>query len=179
LTSRSDEAQSSSVVSIDAPDTTISESSHGSASIQSSAVSASAWASMFAWHAPIFYKVSGRYTRSSHRGGIADLNRSEPTQTRNDESAGMRRSTRLRKGAPWLKRALVQCAWAAATKRPATCRLSSNVCVVVADPKRPSVPLPPRARLSRGSSQSSLRQIAKLGVHSHHPIRPGSASSFC
>ena len=32
---------------------------------------------------------------------------------RNDESAGKRRSTRLRKGAPWLKTALVQAAWAA------------------------------------------------------------------
>ena len=33
--------------------------------------------------------------------------------SRNDESAGKRRSTRLRKGAPWLKTVLVQCAWAA------------------------------------------------------------------
>lgn len=32
---------------------------------------------------------------------------------RNDESAGKRRSTRLRKGAPWLKTLLVQCAWCA------------------------------------------------------------------
>jgi transposase len=32
---------------------------------------------------------------------------------RNDESAGKRRSTRLRPGAPWLKTILVQCAWAA------------------------------------------------------------------
>lgn len=31
-----------------------------------------------------------------------------------DESAGKRRSTRTRKGAPWLKTLLVQCAWAAA-----------------------------------------------------------------
>lgn len=31
-----------------------------------------------------------------------------------DESAGKHRSTRLRKGAPWLKPVLVQCAWAAA-----------------------------------------------------------------
>jgi transposase len=31
-----------------------------------------------------------------------------------DESAGKRRSTRLKKGAPWLKPALVQCAFAAA-----------------------------------------------------------------
>lgn len=33
---------------------------------------------------------------------------------RNDESAGKRRSTRMRKGAPWLKTVLIQCAWAAA-----------------------------------------------------------------
>lgn len=32
---------------------------------------------------------------------------------RNDESAGKRRSTRLRKGAPWLKTTLVQAAWCA------------------------------------------------------------------
>ena len=31
-----------------------------------------------------------------------------------DESAGKRRSTRVRKGAPWLKPVLVQCAWGAA-----------------------------------------------------------------
>src|SRR6516225_12480301 len=38
---------------------------------------------------------------------------------RNDESAGKRRSTRLRTGAPWLKATLVQCGWAAArTKGP-------------------------------------------------------------
>jgi transposase len=36
---------------------------------------------------------------------------------RNDESAGKRRSRRLRKGDPWLKTALVQCAWAASRKK--------------------------------------------------------------
>ena len=36
---------------------------------------------------------------------------------RNDESAGKRRSTRLRRGAPWLKTTLVQCAWAASRKK--------------------------------------------------------------
>ena len=36
---------------------------------------------------------------------------------RNDQSAGKRRSTRLRKGAQWLKTALVQCAWAAKNKK--------------------------------------------------------------
>ena len=29
------------------------------------------------------------------------------------ESAGKRRSTRMRKGVPWLKTTLIQCAWAA------------------------------------------------------------------
>jgi transposase len=35
---------------------------------------------------------------------------------RQDESAGKRRSTRLRHGDPWLKAALIQCAWAASRK---------------------------------------------------------------
>jgi transposase len=35
---------------------------------------------------------------------------------RQDESAGKRRSTRLRHGDPWLKSALIQCAWAASRK---------------------------------------------------------------
>jgi len=34
-----------------------------------------------------------------------------------DESAGKRRSTRIRKGAPWLKTLLVQCAWAASRSK--------------------------------------------------------------
>jgi transposase len=36
---------------------------------------------------------------------------------KNDESAGKRRSTRLRKGAPWLKTLLVQAAWAATRRK--------------------------------------------------------------
>jgi transposase len=36
---------------------------------------------------------------------------------RNDESAGKRRSTRLRKGSPWLKATLIQCAWSAVKKK--------------------------------------------------------------
>jgi len=36
---------------------------------------------------------------------------------RNDESAGKRRSNRMKKGAPWLKTTLVQCAWAATRKK--------------------------------------------------------------
>jgi transposase len=36
---------------------------------------------------------------------------------KNDESAGKRRSSRMRKGAPWLKTTLIQCAWAGARKK--------------------------------------------------------------
>jgi transposase len=36
---------------------------------------------------------------------------------KNDQSAGKRRSNRMRKGAPWLKTTLVQCAWAATRKK--------------------------------------------------------------
>src|SRR5271170_7370457 len=36
---------------------------------------------------------------------------------KNDQSAGKRRSTRMRKGAPWLKTALIQCAWAGVRKK--------------------------------------------------------------
>ena len=62
---------------------------------------------------------------------------------RNDESAGKRRSTRLRKGAPWLKTTLVQCAWAAPARRAATFRPSSTACAPAAAPRRPSAPSPP------------------------------------
>jgi transposase len=35
----------------------------------------------------------------------------------NDQSAGKRRATRMKKGAPWLKTTLIQCAWAATRKK--------------------------------------------------------------
>jgi transposase len=50
----------------------------------------------------------GRFATASHLRSWAGL------CPRNDESAGKRRSTRLRREAPWLKAMLVQCAWAAA-----------------------------------------------------------------
>jgi transposase len=53
----------------------------------------------------------GRFPTAGHLVSWAGL------CPRNDESAGKRRSTRLRKGAPWLKTALVQCAWAATNKK--------------------------------------------------------------
>ncbi|HET8647329.1 MAG TPA: IS110 family transposase [Vicinamibacteria bacterium] len=53
----------------------------------------------------------GRFPTAAHLVSWAGL------CPRNDESAGKRRSTRLRKGDPWLKTALVQCAWAASRKK--------------------------------------------------------------
>ncbi len=49
----------------------------------------------------------GRFATASHLISWAGL------CPRNEESAGKRRSTRVRKGAPWLKTALVTAAWAA------------------------------------------------------------------
>ena len=53
----------------------------------------------------------GRFPTAGHLVSWAGL------CPRSDESAGKRRSTRLRKGAPGLKAALVRCAWAASRKK--------------------------------------------------------------
>jgi transposase len=53
----------------------------------------------------------GRFPTAAHLVSRAGL------CPRSDESAGKRRSTRLRQGAPWLKATLVQCAWAASRKK--------------------------------------------------------------
>src|SRR5690349_13825814 len=53
---------------------------------------------------------TGRFPAAGHLVSRAGL------CPRNDESAGKRRSDRLREGAPWLKATLVQCAWAASRK---------------------------------------------------------------
>jgi transposase len=53
----------------------------------------------------------GRFPTAGHLVSWAGL------CPRNDESAGKRRSARLREGAPWLRATLVQCAWAASRKK--------------------------------------------------------------
>ncbi len=52
-----------------------------------------------------------RFPSAAHLISWADL------YPRQEESAGKRRSTRLKKGAPWLNAALVQAAWAAVRKK--------------------------------------------------------------
>ena len=57
----------------------------------------------------------GRFASAGHLVSWAGL------CPKSDESAGKRRSTRLRKGAPWLKTTLIQCAWAAARTPASYC----------------------------------------------------------
>ena len=75
---------------------------------------------------------------------------------RNDESAGKRRSTRLRKGAPWLKTALVQCAWAAARKRASYLQAQFQ-----------------RLRHRRGPKKAICAVAASILTAAYHMLRDG------
>src|SRR5205807_7363939 len=55
-----------------------------------------------------------------------------------NESAGKRKSARLRKGAPWLKTMLVQCAWAAKRAKHSYYSASSIACAAGAGRRRRS-----------------------------------------
>ena len=57
----------------------------------------------------------------------------------NDQSAGKRRSTRMKKGAPWLKSTLIQCAWAPAAARTVISRPNTCACARGAGQRKPSV----------------------------------------
>ena len=73
---------------------------------------------------------------------------------RNDESAGKRRSNRLRKGAPWLKTTLVQCAWAAVKKKNSYLQAQFTASKPGAAPRRRSWPSqPPSLPLSTTCSR--------------------------
>lgn len=75
---------------------------------------------------------------------------------RSDESAGKRRSTRLRKGAGWLKTLLVQCAWAAA-KSKATYLHSQFV----------------RIRARRGAKKAIVAVAASILTAAYHMLSTG------
>lgn len=55
---------------------------------------------------------------------------------RSDESAGKRRSTRMRKGAPWLKVTLIECAWAAKRKKDSYLQAQFNRLCARRGPKK-------------------------------------------
>src|SRR5829696_7168200 len=75
---------------------------------------------------------------------------------RSDESAGKRRSTRLRQGAPWLKTALVQCAWAASRKKGGYLRAQFQ-----------------RLRARRGPKKAICAVAASILTAAYHMLRNG------
>jgi transposase len=75
---------------------------------------------------------------------------------RNDESAGKRRSTRLRKGGPWLKTTLVTAAWAASRKKD--CYLRSQFL---------------RIKSRRGPKKAIIAVAASMLTAAYHMLRDG------
>jgi transposase len=75
---------------------------------------------------------------------------------RNDESAGKRRSTRLRNGAPWLKTTLIQCAWAAARTKGSYFQAQYH-----------------RLRSRRGSKKAVCAVAAALLTTAYHMLKNG------
>jgi transposase len=75
---------------------------------------------------------------------------------RNDESAGKRRSNRLRTGAPWLKTTLVQCAWAAVKKKDSY--LQAQFC---------------RIKARRGPKKAIIAVAASILTAIYHMLKDG------
>ena len=76
---------------------------------------------------------------------------------RNDESAGKRRSTRVRKGAPWLKTMMVTAAWAAARKKNNYFRAQFG-----------------RLKARRGAKKAIVAVAASMLTATFHMLRDGS-----
>ncbi len=74
----------------------------------------------------------------------------------NDESAGKRRSTRLRKGAPWLKTTLVQCAWSASRKKASYTQAQFH-----------------RLRARRGAKKAVCAVAASILTAAYHMLKDG------
>jgi len=92
----------------------------------------------------------GRFPTAGHLVSWAGL------CPRNDESAGKRRSTRLRQGAPWLKTTLVQCAWAASRKKDGYLRAQFQ-----------------RLRQRRGPKKAVCAVAASILTAAWHMLRDG------
>jgi transposase len=73
-----------------------------------------------------------------------------------DESAGKRRSTRVKKGAPWLKPVLIQCAWSAARKK--NCYFQSQFL---------------RLKARRGPKKAAVAVAASLLTTAYHLLADG------
>jgi transposase len=77
---------------------------------------------------------------------------------RMDESAGKKRSTRVRKGAPWLKTVLVQCALAAARRKDSYYRAQYH-----------------RLKARRGAKKAAIAVAASILTAAYHLLRDGVA----
>lgn len=75
---------------------------------------------------------------------------------RNDESAGKRRSTRIRKGAPWLKTVLVQCAWGATHTKTTYLRAQYY-----------------RLKARRGGKKAAVAVAASILTSAYHMLKDG------
>jgi transposase len=75
---------------------------------------------------------------------------------RNDESAGKRRSTRVRKGAPWLKTALVTAAWATVRVKDSYLQAQFH-----------------RLRSRRGAKKAILAVAASMLTAAYHMLKNG------
>jgi len=58
------------------------------------------------------------------------------TVPKNDQSAGKRRSNRIKKGAPWLKSTLIQCAWCASRTKGSYLQAQYCACVLAAERRK-------------------------------------------
>jgi len=75
---------------------------------------------------------------------------------RSDESAGKRRSNRIRKGSRWLKATLVQCAWAAVKKKDSYFRAQYH-----------------RIRMRRGAKKAIVAVAASMLTAIYHMLKNG------
>jgi transposase len=75
---------------------------------------------------------------------------------RSDESAGKRRSRRIRKGSPWLKTTLVQCAWAAVRKKDSYLHAQFN-----------------RIKARRGPKKAIVAVAASILTATYHMLKDG------
>ena len=73
-----------------------------------------------------------------------------------DESAGQRRSTRVKKGAPWLKPVLDQCAWGAARKKNSYFQAQFQ-----------------RLEARRGAKKAAIAVAASIPTTAYHILKDG------
>jgi transposase len=94
----------------------------------------------------------GRFPSAAHLVSWAGL------CPRSDESAGKRRNTRIRHGAPWLKTTLVQAAWSAVAKKKSYHRAQFQ-----------------RLKARRGPKKAIIAVAASMLTAAYHMLRDGTA----